>query len=317
MFNKLIVMMYALQEACATSTSVKNTGGGCDKVLGPVKMIFAAPPGQVIPAGTTDIVAYIKEAIHADASARFYPFFGYARPLWNVVANDSDDVTETSEYTGEIVYIRPGVSNRVYQTTKGGLCYAEQLLSFKNSGYEFFEVDGDGNYALLKNEDLSYSLIPTLNLGGKSPLFATGTTQYKNQFAISFDPTAYIAAKVMEGGRGLLSLKGLEDVNVTEGTGVSSTTKLYVKVITDCGNKDLVDVLGVALADVDNFVVTNHATGAIVTPTGVAIVNGEIELTGTFTSGQTYDVALATAADLYANNIVYYEGKTAASILIP
>lgn len=316
MFNNLFKRFFALQEACEVTSSQKNTGGGCDDVLGPSTMIFAGPPGTVIPSTETDIVSWIKEKIHADASARIYPFFGNARPLWTVTDNVGEDVTETSDYTGEVAFIRPGVVNREYQTTKGGLCFADAIISFRNSGKYFFEVDKDGKYILKKNSDGSYSLIPTLNLGGKSPIQATGTTQYKNRFGLSFDGDAYRGAKVFKNGLGLLDLKGLEDVDVTEGDGVSSITKLYVKVTTECSSTDLVDLLDVALADVDNFIILDEA-GAVVTPSAIAIVNGEIELTGTFVSGDSYTVSLASAADLYTNGIFYYEGISAAVITIP
>lgn len=314
MFNNLIRRFFALSEACDVDTSVKNTGGGCDDMLGTSKMIFAAPPGLVIPANTTDIVAWAKTQIHSVPSARLYPFFGYAKPLWTVVYNDSDDISETSDYTGEIAFIRAGVSNRVYETTRGGLCLAKSLISFRNSGYDFFEVDGDGKYALIKNSDLTYGLIPALNMGGKSPNFATGTTQYKNRFALSFDPTNYINATIFNNGSGLLSLKGLEDSGVyVDATSTPSTiTQIYVKVKTECGSQDLVALLDATLADVDAWIIKN-SIGAVIVPSAVAIVNGQVRLTGTFPAG-VYTVSLADTETLYANNIVYYEGKTSASV---
>lgn len=319
MFNTLIRRFFALQEACEVSSSVKNTGGGCDKVLGPSKMILAGPQGLVIPADTTDIVAYIKEQIHAHVSARVYPFFGNAKPLWNVVDNVGDDISETSEYTGEIVYIRSGVINREYQTTKGGLCLAKTLISFRNSGKFFMEVDKDGNYMLYKNSDGTYSFIPTLNLGGKSPTIATGTTQFKNRFNLSFDGDAYINATIFSDGLGLLDLKGLEDVDVyvDDDSTPSTTTEIYVNVKTECGSTDLVDLLSTPLADVDNFIITKVEDGSIVTPSAAAIVDGQIQLTGVYEAGKDYTVELASAADLYANDIVYYEGQTKATVSIP
>lgn len=314
MFNNLIRRFFALAEACDVDTSVKNTGGGCDKMLGTSKMLFAAPKGVVIPANTTDIVAWVKEQIHAAPSARVYPFFGYAKPLWNVVYNDSADVNETSEYTGEIAFIRAGVSNRVYETTHGGLCLAKALVSFRNSGYDFFEVDGDGIYALVKNSDGTYSFITALNMGGQSPSFASGTTQYKNRFGISFDPTNYINATVFDGGEGLLSLKGLEDVDVyvdVDSTPSTETT-IYVKVKTECGSQSLVSLLGSAIAVVAAWSVVDD-TGTPHVPSAAAILGDEVVLTGTFPAGD-YVVSLKDPSVLYDNDIVYYEGKTSAEV---
>ena len=84
---------------------------------------------------------------------------------------------------------------------------------------------------------------------------------------------------MLEGGEGLLSLKGLEDVIVyTDSTSTASTTtNIYVKVKTECGNKSLVSLLGAALADVDNFVIKN-AAGTEIVPTAAALQKSRLFL---------------------------------------
>ena len=308
----------ALIEACQGSTSIKNPGGGCDKMLGPSKGLIVGPTDWVIPDTTTDIVSVIKEQIHAPAGSRVYIVANFTRPIFNMTVEAATAVEETSDYTGEIIYLRSGTENRTYKTTKGGLCLAKAWATFRNSGLGFMDIDGAGLYTMYKDtESGDYSLITALNMGGAGIDTASGSTVFKNNFRLSYDPDQYINATVFDGGYGLLSLKNLEDVDVEAGTQTQTTTNIFVKVLTECGGRDLVSLLGADLAQVTNFHVTNHATGATVTITAAAIQNGEVKLTGTFVSAQAYDVALADTTTLYANDIFYYEGQGVATVTIP
>jgi hypothetical protein len=311
-YNFLAVLQMALIEACTGSTSIKNPGGGCDKMLGPSKGLFAGPPDLVIPSGTTDIVAYIKQQIHAVASARVYPIANFIRPLFDMVVNAAQPVKETSNYTGEEIFIRSGTENRTYKTKSGGLCLAKAWATFRNSGLGFMDIDGAGLFTLYKNSDGSYSFISALNMGGAGFDTATGNTVFKNNFSLSYDPDQYINATVLDGGYGLLSLKPLEDVDVVAGTTPSTTTQIYVGVTTECGGKDVVALLGSGLAQVSNFIIKNNV-GTVITPTAAAIVSGQVRLTGTYPAG-VYTVSLAPTTTLYTNNVFYYEGQTAASV---
>lgn len=315
--NFLPVLQMALAEACSVTTSIKNPGGGCDKMLGPSKGLFAGPTDLVIPAGTTDIVAYMKQQIHAGPGARVYPIANFIRPLFDMQVTAAQPVKETSPYTGEEIRIRSGTENRVYKTKSGGLCLAKAWASFANSGLGFMDIDGAGLYTLFKNSDGSYSFITALNMGGGGFDTATGTTVFKNNFPLSYDPDQYINAKVFSNGFGLLSLKALEDVDVTAGTQTQTATNIFVNVTTECGGKDVIALLGSGLAQITNFVVTNSLTGVAVTITAAAIIGGEMRLTGSFTSGQSYNVALAPATTLYTNNVFYYEGQVVAVVAIP
>ena len=317
-YNFLPVLQMALIEACQGSTSIKNPGGGCDKMLGPSKGLFAGPTDLVIPAGTTDIVAYIKQAIHNAPGTRVYPIANFVRPLINMNVTPATPVTETSDYTGEIIYIRSGTENRIYKTTKGGLCLAKAWVTFRNSGLGFMDIDGAGLYALNKDADSGdYNFITALNLGGAGIDTATGSTVFKNNFSLSYDPDQYINATVFDGGYGLLSLKALEDVDVEAGTQTQTTTNIFVKVTTECGGRDVIALLGSGIAQITNFIVKNASTGATVTITAAAIIGGEVRLTGTFVSAQSYTVALAPTTTLYTNNVFYYEGQEIATVTIP
>lgn len=313
----LPVLQMALIEACQSSTSIKNPGGSCDKMLGPSKGLLAGPTDLVIPSGTTDIVSYIKQKIHAAPGSRVYVIANFIYPLFSMVPTPANPVEETSDYTGEIIYIRSGTENRVYKTTKGGLCLAKAWATFRNSGLGFMDIDGAGLFAAYKNSDGSYGFITSLNMGGAGFDTASGTTVFKNNFRLSYDPDQYINSTVFDGGYGLLSLKNLEDVDVSAGSQTPTTTNIFVKIATECGGKDVIALVGSGIAQVTNFIVKNASTSAVVTPSAAAIVGGEVRLTGTYVSGQSYTVELAPTTTLYTNNVFYYEGQAKATIAIP
>jgi hypothetical protein len=316
-YNFLPILQMALIEACQGSTSIKNPGGGCDKMLGPSKGLYAGPTDLIIPSGTTDIVAWAKQAIHNAPGSRIYPIANFIRPLIAMNVTPATPVTETSDYTGEIIYIRSGTENRVYKTTKGGLCLAKAWVTMRNSGLGFMDIDGAGLYVANKNSDGSYNFITALNLGGAGIDTATGNTVFKNNFSLSYDPDQYINATVFDGGYGLLSLKPLEDVDVSAGSQTQTTTNIFVKVKTECGSRDVVALVGSGLAQVSNFIVKKVSDGSTVTITAAAIINGEVRLTGAFLSGSSYTVALAPTTTLYTNNVFYYEGQLIATVAIP
>jgi hypothetical protein len=305
-------------EACETSTSLKNPGGGCDKMLGPSKGLLAGPTDLVIPADPSpDFVGWIKQQIHAAPGSRVYIIANFLLPLFNMIVNPSQRVTETSDYTGEIIDIRGGTENRTYKTTKGGLCLAKAWASFRNSGLGFMDIDGSGLHVLAKQSDGTKRFLAALNLGGAGIDVASGNTVFKNNFSLSYDPDQYIIGTVYEGGLGILSLKNLEDVDVVEGEQAATTTNIFVGVTTECGGKDVVALLGSGIAQVSNFIVTKVSDGTHPSVTAAAIQSGEVKLTGTFVTGSDYTVELAPTTTLYTNNVFYYEGQGVATITIP
>ena len=62
---------------------------------------------------------------------------------------------------------------------------------------------------------------------------------------------------------------------------------------------------------------TKTSDGTHPSVTAAAIVSGHIELTGTFVSGSTYNVAGAGADVLYGNDVVGYDLIKSVDIAIP
>lgn len=117
------------------------------------------------------------------------------------------------------------------------------------------------------------------------------TTPYKNRFSYSYDPQELVNNGIIfKGASALLSLTGLIDAMIIS-KAAGSTTTLTIGVVTECAGKDLVAKFGANLAKPAAFLVYDKADTAM-TPITVtaAIVSGNIVLTGTFTSGDTYHV---------------------------
>jgi hypothetical protein len=255
-----------------------------------------------------DFPAYIQTKMHAAAASRVYPMFGENAPIRTITVNDSDDVTQTFD-DGFEVFIRSGFANRILETNEGGLCYAQALRSFLNSGYAFIEIDEAGQSIFKKNADGTFSGFPAF-MGGTSPKAASFTEKYMNRFRLSYDPTALLnSGEVYSGLESILGYMGLIDVILGEAA-APSTTVLKVSVETDCAETDLVALIGSPLADADNFTITKVSDSSVVTPSAVVIENGYIKLTGVYTSAAVYRVALVTAAALKANSISGYEMKS-------
>lgn len=311
----------AMINPCNIALNVSNTGSECSDALKATAMIIFVPKSaKWLASDMTSFTAYIDTQIHASGATRWYPIFGIGAPVTGITEANEADVIETLE-DGSQAFIRYGKYNRTFMTTGGGLCLAQGLFGLgAGNNYNFIEVDQSGQVAMMVNADGSFSGFP-LNLAyGASPDLSNLKTTYKNKLVLSFDPLYYIQkGKIFasSSAESILTLRGLYDTDVFTGATASTATTLFVGVKTDCAETDLVATYGATLAQLTNFIVTNHATGAVITPSAIAIISGQIRLTGVFTSGQTFDVNLAAPSVLKGNLIEGYEGTAHASILIP
>jgi len=315
---------------CDLTLNPKNTGVECDSaMLATAMLIFMPQSARWTDADVAaapyngNFTAFVEDKIHAAPSARWFPIFGNAAPI-NVITDANEaDVTETLD-DGSTVFIRYGKANRTFSTTKGGACLAQKLMQFPQ-GYAFIEVDLDGKVAAYEPTSGTYGGFPTIMVKGLAPDSATLKTSFKNKMMITYDKVAYyVSGKITspDTSENILAVNGLLDAEVTAGTkNTQSTTNIYVGVKTECANTDLVALYNGTgagkIGQVTNFVVTKKTDGSSVTPSAVAIVNGEVQLTGTFTTATDYVVALAPAATLKANGIEGYEGIISATVSIP
>lgn len=294
----------AIIKACSFANSVKNTGKECDISMVAPAMIICLPRSYKFTENDLlDPDAWLETLIHASITTRAFPLFGQQAPV-REVTNDTaaDTIVELGD--GLKVFLRYGMYNRTLETTSGGLCYASALQSFLKSGYSIIEIDQQGQMLCRKNGDGTFSgLIIDFMYAPAPTLSDFKNTPYKNRFQYSFSPVELVNnGIILEGATSLLDKMGLINSKLVNSTTVQTTTEIYFGVKTECAETDLVDLIGANLGThTNNFVVTNKASGTPLVPSAAAIVGGEIKLSGTFVSGQTYYV-VGSAPSIWKTN---------------
>lgn len=308
-------------KACLVGASIKNTGKECDSAMGPTAMLIAAPRTlEIDAADLADPDAWITPLLHAAAGSRIYPIFGEAAPINNINNNNESDTIITLD-DGTQVFVRYGIYNRTFQTIAGGLCYAQALASLLRSGYGILELDQSGQILLAKKSAGIWRPLFSSFMYSPSPILADlKTNVYQNRYSYSFSPTELVNnGEIFTGAQSLLSVMGLIDSMFTPGLTTQTTTNIYVGVQTECAGSNLIALFPVGLAHASNVIVKNKATGNVISISAAAIIGGELRLTGTFVSGQTYTVIGTAPSAWLANSIEGYDGSTgtAADVVIP
>lgn len=284
--------------------SVSNTGIECSASMGVAKGMFLVPAGYSwTETDMADTMDFINARIHATPSSRFYPIL---QGIFDMSFAQESDVTEANPIAGTTDRIRAGGFTFTYTYKDGGICLAKALRSFQNKGYRAIFVDQVGQIQVRKNADGTYSGLKVSDISNSiSP--ATSTTKYKNTLVLGVSQDEYINySEILKPDVDITDVNGLIDVEITKAA-AASTTKLKIGVRTHCAKTNLIATYGNAIADLDLFIVTNKATGAVVVPTAIAVVNGVLEITGTFLSGQTYIVNGSLPSVWLANNISGYD----------
>jgi hypothetical protein len=314
-------MSGAAISACNKQQNIKNTGIVCKEMMGPTTMLFMIPPGaKWTKTDQQTFSEYVKEKVHAPRAQRWYPLFGPAAPIRKITLNKTPDVIYTADDNTQI-FINYGVLNRAFATTEAGLCFAEALMSFLNSGYSYLETDVNDQIMHRKNTDGSFSGLKTSFMYAPSIDIADFKNPGFINFQVSVDPKEYVknGAIFQMDDSSLTDILGLVDVALTDAT-ASTTTKLKIGAEIICSEDDLIaldSTLATNLADIANFVVKNKTTGATVAITAAAVVGGHIELTGTFVTGTTYVVSGAGSDVWFTNDVEGYDPSQSVEITIP
>lgn len=312
--------MSAIISACQKSASIKNTGVECHDSMGPTAMLFAIPPGATwLASDLADFNTFLIGKCHAAKAQRFYPLFGPSVPIRKITNNKEADVVQVMD-DGTRIFIRYGVITRQFSTTDGGICYAQVLQSLNKAGYSIIEVDIATQLLFRVNPDGTYSALRTTFMYSPSPDAADFKNAALTNFEVSYKPEEFVGfGKIFQADdASILDITGLLDVLLSVGAaGASSTTKLKFQIASECAGTDLVASLGAAWSNTANFVVKKKSDGTTPTVTAAAIVNGHMELTGTFVTATVYTVQLAAASVLLTNDIMGYEGANTLEITIP
>jgi hypothetical protein len=315
-----------LTNACDLSLSPSNTGVECSSAMAATAMLFMVPRNDRFTLSDINtaggFTAYAAGRISDIPSKRWFPLFGSYAPVRSISDSNETDVIETLD-DGSMAFIRYGMYNRTYLATDGGLCLAQHMMSFRG-GYSFIEVDIQGKVLFYQPADGQLGGVPTNLAYAPAPEIANLKTTYKNKWMMSFSPANYIQHSEIFAGdnsEDILSLTGLLDVTVAAGVGPQTTTNIFVTVHTDCADTDLVALYpgtgAGAIAQVSNFKITKVSDGTSVTPSAALVVGNQVKLTGTYTTGAAYKVALAIPSVLATNGVDGYEGTTAATVTIP
>jgi len=310
---------------CNINVAPSNTGADCNAAMKASAMLIMLPraakftDAQITSAGS--FTALLNTQVHAAAGIRWFPIFGNNAPIRAITDSNESDVIEPFE-DGSQSFVRYGMYNRVFTTNAGGLALAQHLMAFRGSSYSFIEVDITGQVMAMKNADGSYSGFPVNLAYAQASELANLKTVWKTKFMMSFSPKTYIQQGILfasDSTEDILAQNGLLDTAVTLGTGVQSITNILVGVQTIGSKTDLVALYpgaGVGINQVSNFVVT-AAAGTTITPSAVATVGGQVQITGTFTTGTNITVALSAPSVLKANGVEGYEGTVSATVPIP
>lgn len=311
----------AIVKACFVKNRVKNTGKECDTSMVAPAMLIAVKRGLTFTdADLANPVPWLDNLIHNRTA---FPLFGQQAPIREVQNDAEGDVTVTLD-DGLKVFLRYGLYNRTFATTSGGLCYAQALQSLNKSGYDIIEIDQTGQMLVRKNADGTYSGLITDFMYAPSPILGDfKNTPYKNRFQFSYSPIELVNnGAIFTGADALLSMMGLINVDIYTSSLSTppTTTSVSFSVRTECSQDDLTVLFPTKINNPLNYKIVNASTGAIVAASAGIVVGTEVRLTGTFTSGSTYNI-YATAPSVWKANLIEgYDANTDlvfATVLIP
>jgi hypothetical protein len=215
--------MSAIVKACNITNTPKNTGKQCDSAMVATAMLIAMQSGlKFTLADLADPVEWLTTLIH---QKKAFPLFGQKAPIREITNDTEGDQIVTLD-DGLKVFLRYGLYNRMFSTTSGGLCYADALQSFLNSGYDVLEIDQQGQMLARDNGDGTFSPLITDFMYSPAPILPDfKTTPYKNRFSYSFSPVELVQNGIIfKGASALLSMQGLIDSKITEAAAATVTT---------------------------------------------------------------------------------------------
>ena len=297
-----------------------NTGSDDSVVMLAPAMLIAVPRTgfSFTLAQVANPITWITPLIHGALGSRVYPLFGYNVPIRDIKNNAGESVVEKLE-DGVPKFVRFDVLDRTFVTTEGGESYARILQSFVNMKLDFIEIDVEGNIKCVDNGDGTYKGMTPTSIVPANPTLADFKSVFKSMLKVVYKNENYVlGTAILAGGLPLLTQIGLKSVQLTSPT-ASTTTKLRIGATVITSGADLVAALEAAIAQPTAYVVTKVSDGTVVTISGGAIVNGVVELTGTFTSASSYLVTAVTPTQLLALStpIIGFEFTNSVTILIP
>lgn len=294
-----------------------NTGSGdCPLDVKLLQFIIRVPASFELTAEQMATTATVLTALRALVANDTKALRGYPYPPQVTFTDNSTDTTYQTFGSGSVIPANDGMYDWMFQFTKGGACLSNKLRGFNsNSGGHFLVIDAAGNLygtkvgTSLKGIPANYIFTDKLKVAAYEAV-----TIYA--YRVSFRPNyfnenlAFVNLSLAD----LLALSGLQDI-VPSQQGVAPVANVFrVKLTTGCGGVDLYDTFATELADVDNFVVRQTATGNQVTITSVTAEANTKSFVFTlnasdpdYVAGGPFTVYGSTVSALAANGVVGYE----------
>lgn len=306
-----------LIKPCSVSQSPNNSGVDCKvKMSAPSLILMAPADAKWTDDDEADFLTFVTTKIHAALPDRWYPLFGLNFPIRTINDGKESDVTVTYD-DGSIGFIRNGTFTRTLMTNEGGLKFAKTLISFnKFKKYGLIEIDLFNNVNRKRNTDKSLSPIKLNTAYATANELAGLKTEFQSGFVVNFTVEEYInRGEIMASEESLIDLMGLIDAEFTQAAAPTATV-IALGVRTTGAQTDLVAAYP-AIASLTAIKITDKITGAVVTPTAIAIEAGHLKITGVYTSGKTYVITGTGAAALFTLNVEGYEITGGIEVTIP
>jgi hypothetical protein len=287
-----------------------NTGiGACDlssSKLTPQGIIFV-PKGAQVPLNTADILSFFEGKFKEDSKqARWYPMMDI-----QAITDSSEEAQMSTFAFGYSEKIRNG--NAIYQfDIPFSLCKAKTIKPFDGwkGGIYFILSSGLLMGRKDRNGENLLPLIPSQINIPNAQLISLGTTDVR---AVSIQINLGDKLRLID----VVDFLQIEDFDPTGINGIIDVELLQagaaagyvdIKVQTKCDAVNLFDTHQTELAIISLWILTNKATGAIVTPTSI-LAQGATKTFRVTATAATYLLSLASISQLEAAQVSGYESN--------
>ncbi|MDR1155074.1 MAG: hypothetical protein LBL04_10195 [Bacteroidales bacterium] len=288
------------------SNSGGNTGKtACDLSAIVTVGVIATPKNAVIPAGTENILDFLKSKFKEDNKAnRWFPIVDKG---WTVTNNSEEPVIGTLG-SGYSEKLRDG--NAIYKYDLAfSLCKSKSINQFDGWRGGIFLVSKDGRIIGRRQKDGSLAaFIPTSLYTTANPL-GDGQNISLISLTANFGDLKLFTEilDVSERIEDVDELNGIIDVELSVAGKASGSVDVLVK--TKCDGVNLYDVYASELSAAAAWRLVNATTGVAATVTSVAAQAGTKSFRVTATAG-TYKLSLAAISALENAGIEGYESNT-------
>lgn len=291
----------ALINPCIPGSTIKNTGVECsDKMLATYMLVMMPQAAFWTGFDELDFTGYTETMTHAPLATRWWPLFGRNAKINGITDSPESDVIEKMD-DGSSDFIRNGMYNRTFLTTKGGDCFAKALAAMDHN-YAFVEIDAEGKVKRMVNADGTFSGFPVNLAYAPTPELANLKTTFKNKFNLDFSPIDYIQhGSIVKGDatEDILSVRGLFDTEVYQvavpaSSGGTAATGGYTVVKGATNDTIIPKVSGVAIS-ASVLQTSSESTDTLLAAKIVAAINAATTTNGGYSAANTAGAITITA----------------------